>query len=62
MPLSQYMKRRQLAYAESLLRTMPLTVAEIALAAAFGTPNTFARVFAKTYGAPPDTYRSHLKN
>jgi AraC-like DNA-binding protein len=60
--LSDYLKPRQARYAEFLLRTTTLGLSDIAAAAGFGTPNTFARIFSRLYGAPPDTYRSHLKN
>ncbi|HEV7485012.1 MAG TPA: helix-turn-helix domain-containing protein [Thermoanaerobaculia bacterium] len=58
MPLRDYLRGQQLAYAQHLLRTMPLTVDEIALASAFGTPWTFYRCFKAAFGMTPTEYRS----
>jgi AraC-like DNA-binding protein len=59
MPLRDYLRRHQLTYAQHLLRTMPLTVTidQIALASAFGTPWTFYRCFKAAYGMTPAQYR-----
>jgi AraC-like DNA-binding protein len=59
MPLRDYLRRQQLAYAQHLLRTMPLTVTidQIALASAFGTPWTFYRCFKAAFGVTPTRYR-----
>src|SRR5712672_747978 len=45
MPLRVYLRVHQLTYAQHLLRTTPLTIEQIALASAFGTPWTFYRCF-----------------
>jgi AraC-like DNA-binding protein len=49
----EFLRRRQLVYAEQLLRTTPLSVESIAIASAFGTPATFYRCFAKRSAARP---------
>jgi AraC-like DNA-binding protein len=58
-PLRDYLRRRQLTYAQHLLRTMPLTITidQIALASAFGTPWTFYRCFKAAFGTTPAAYR-----
>ena len=62
-PLRDYLREKQVAYAAWLLRTLPeeITVAEIALRAAFGTPRTFYRCFLEAYGTTPGAFRG-LKN
>lgn len=59
MPLHDFLLRQQLAHAQHLLRTMPLTVTidQIALASAFGTPWTFYRCFKAAFGMTPARYR-----
>jgi AraC-like DNA-binding protein len=57
MPLRDYLRGQQLAYAQHLLRTMPLTIDEIALASAFGTPWTFYRCFKAAFSMTPAEYR-----
>jgi len=56
-PLSRALRRRQLAYAEELLRTSDLPIAEVAITAAFGTTRTFFRAFFREYGMTPNSYR-----
>lgn len=58
-PLRDYLRGQQLTYAQHLLRTMPLTVTvdQIALASAFGTPWTFYRCFKAAFGITPTKYR-----
>ena len=60
MPLRDYLREQQLGYAQHLLRTMPLTVTidQIALASAFGTPWTFYRCFKTALGMTPTEYRT----
>lgn len=60
-PLQIFLREKQLAYAVRLLRTTPLTVEEIAVRSAFGTPGTFYRWFVATHGMPPAAFRE-LKN
>lgn len=60
MPLRRYLRARQLAYAQRLLLTMPTAVSidEIAIACAFGTPWTFYRCFRAAFGITPGEYRA----
>jgi len=57
MPLHEYLRSRQLDYAKQLLRTTPLSVDQIAVAAAFGVPSTFYRRFRAAFGITPAQYR-----
>jgi AraC-like DNA-binding protein len=59
MPLHDFLLQQQLAHAQHLLRTMPLTVTveQIALSSAFGTPWTFYRCFKAAFGMTPTNYR-----
>src|SRR6266568_3092042 len=57
MHLRDFLRSRQLAYAKKLLRTTPLSIDEIALASAFGTPWTFYRWFRAAFGTTPARYR-----
>jgi AraC-like DNA-binding protein len=59
--LRRFLRARQLAYAEQLLRTTPLTVRDIALRAGFGTTSTFYRCFLALHGVPPATFREVMK-
>jgi AraC-like DNA-binding protein len=59
-PLHDYLRREQLDYAKHLLRTTPLTIDQIALASAFGTPWTFYRCFKSAIGMTPKEYRARL--
>jgi AraC-like DNA-binding protein len=60
MPLRDFLRERQLAYAQQLLRTTRLTVAQIALASAFGTEWTFHRCFKAAFGLTPSVYRGQV--
>jgi AraC-like DNA-binding protein len=60
MPLTDFLRQRQLAYAQHLLRTMPLSVKQIALASAFGTEWTFHRCFKAAFGVTPSAYRAQV--
>jgi len=57
MPLHDFLRQQQLAYARHLLRATPLTVDQIALASAFGTPWTFYRCFKAAFRMTPTKYR-----
>jgi AraC-like DNA-binding protein len=57
MPLREFLRGQQLTHAQHLLRTMPLTVDQIALVSAFGTPFTFQRCFKAAFGVTPGQYR-----
>jgi AraC family transcriptional regulator len=59
--LGKHLRRRQLDEAERLLLTTPLTIAQIARRAAFGTVATFYRHFSEAYGMPPARFREVRK-
>jgi AraC-like DNA-binding protein len=58
--LRQFLRAKQLAYAEQLLRATPLRVDEIALRAGFGTTSTFYRCFRAMHGIPPAAFRDRV--
>lgn len=60
-PLRVFLREKQVAYAERLLRTTPLTVEEIALRSGFGTAATFYRWFIAAHGIPPAAFRELKK-
>jgi AraC-like DNA-binding protein len=57
MSLHDFLRGRQLEHAKVLLRSTPLSVDEVALASAFGTPWTFYRSFRTAFGVTPAQYR-----
>ena len=57
MHIRDFLRSRQLAYAQRLLRTTPLSVDDVAIASAFGTPWTFYRCFRAAFGITPAKYR-----
>jgi len=61
-PLRDFLRARQLAYAQRLLLTTPLSVHQIALASAFGTEWTFHRCFKTAFGLTPGQYRHRHRN
>lgn len=54
----QYMLRRRLGEAQTLLISTELSVTEISLAVGYGNPNHFDRMFSKYIGMSPSSYRS----
>ena len=58
--LRDFLRSRQLLYAEQLLRTTSLSTVQIAEAAAFGTHPTFYRAFKTAYGMTPGEYRKQV--
>jgi AraC-like DNA-binding protein len=60
MPVRDFLRERQLAYAQRLLRTTPLSIEQIALASAFGTGWTFYRCFKAAFGVTPSAYRRQV--
>jgi AraC family transcriptional regulator len=60
MPLRQFLRQRQLFYAEHLLRATSYPVEQIALLAAFGTRQAFYRAFKNAYGMTPGRYRNKV--
>lgn len=59
-PVRDFLRERQLAHAQRLLRTMPMSVEQIALASAFGTGSTFHRCFKAAFGITPSKYRAQV--
>jgi AraC family transcriptional regulator, melibiose operon regulatory protein len=59
-PLRDFLRSRQLAYAERLLATTSLSTVQVAEAAAFGTHPTFYRAFKAAYGMTPGQYRQQV--
>lgn len=55
-----FLRVRQLRYAEHLLVTTSLSTIEIAVLSGFGTPPTFYRAFKAAYGLTPGAYRKRL--
>ena len=56
-PLSAYLKRRQLAHAQTLLSASDLSTTRIAYLCGFGTRRTFYRAFRRGAAMSPDEYR-----
>jgi AraC-like DNA-binding protein len=52
-----YLRAKQLAYAQTLLRTTPSSIDVIARKSAFGTAWTFNRCFRRAFGMTPAQYR-----
>ena len=59
MPLSAYLKQRQIAHARVLLGRSELTTTRIAYLCGFGTRRTFYRAFKRLTGMSPDQYRKN---
>jgi AraC-like DNA-binding protein len=59
--LRDILREKQLATAERLLRTTPLTVAEIAICCGFGTVGTFYRWFQAAHQMAPGQFREIKK-
>lgn len=56
-PLTEYLLRRRIEYAKTLLRTTNLPAEEIAVQAGFGTRSAFYRAFSKQTGVTPGQFR-----
>jgi AraC-like DNA-binding protein len=61
MPLLDYLRRNQVAFAVQLLRTTPLPAEEIAIRAGFGSVPTFYRWFRAVEGTTPAAFREVMK-
>lgn len=61
-PAREVFWERQIAYAERLFADTTMSLAEIALAAGFGTERTLYRVFRLQRGMTPGECRDHLTN
>ena len=59
--LRDFLRAKQLRYAEQLLQVTPLPVDEIALLSGFGTPSTFYRCFQAKHGVSPGAFRKVKK-
>lgn len=57
-PPMQYLYRRRIGEAQSLLTTSPYSVTEVAGRVGFGDPNYFTVQFRKYVGMPPSAYRN----
>lgn len=57
MPLSAYLKRRQIRHAKKLLSESALSTTQIAYLCGFGTRRTFYRAFRRGTSMTPDEYR-----
>ena len=62
LPVYQYIRKRRLAQAASLLLNSSMHVIDIAMCLHFESQETFTRAFKKTYGLPPGRYRKTLGN
>jgi AraC-like DNA-binding protein len=56
-PLSTYLKRRQIREAQRLLASSALSTTRIGYLCGFGTRRTFYRAFRRGTGLSPDQYR-----
>lgn len=56
-----FLRAKQIAYAEQLLRATPLTVEDIARRCAFGTVWTFYRWFREAHSMTPAAFREVMK-
>jgi len=61
MPIRDYLRQQQVAYAVQLLRTTPLSAEQIAIRAGFGSVPTFYRWFYAVYGMTPQAFREVMK-
>jgi len=61
MPLRDYMRQQQIAYAVQLLRATPLRTDEIALRSGFGSVPAFYRWFYTVHGMTPAAFREVMK-
>ena len=59
--LRDFLRTKQLRYAEQLLLVTPLPVEEIALSSGFGTPATFYRCFQAEHAMTPGAFREVKK-
>ena len=60
--LYEYIKKRRLAEASSLLLNSNIRILDIAVYLCFESQEVFTRAFKKVYGLPPGQYRKALKN
>jgi AraC-like DNA-binding protein len=60
-PLRVFLRAKQLEEAERLLRQTPLSIEDVAVRAAFGTPATLYRWFVAKHGVAPAAFRELKK-
>lgn len=60
--LYEYIQKRRLAEASSLLLNSNMRILDIAVYLCFESQEAFTRAFKKVYGLPPGQYRKALKN
>jgi AraC-like DNA-binding protein len=60
MPVRDFLRVRQLRYAEQLLLTTSYSTVDIAVMSAFGTHPTLYRAFKAAYGMTPGQYRDQV--
>ncbi|TLS49496.1 response regulator [Paenibacillus antri] len=58
--LSQYIERRKMEAAKSLLADARLKVYEVAVRVGYRNPNYFAKVYRKSFGVSPHEYRMQI--
>jgi AraC-like DNA-binding protein len=61
-PFRDFLRERQLAYAQRLLATTTLSTVQVRVAAAFGTHPTFYRCFKAAFGMTPASTGNRLRN
>jgi AraC-like DNA-binding protein len=61
MPIRDFLRQKQIAYAVQLLKTTPLPSKEIALRCGFGTVSTFHRWFRSAFDTTPGAFREVMK-
>ena len=59
--LHDFLRKKQVAYAEKLLRTTPLSIEEVAVRCGFGTRSTMHRWFLTVHELPPAAFRELKK-
>lgn len=62
MPIYDYIRKRRLAGAASLLLTTNLSILDIAITFRFESQEAFTRAFKSVYQLPPGRYRKAIKN
>lgn len=62
MTFSEYLASLRMDKARHLLRTSPLSIAEISAQVGYSDPNYFSRAFSKTYGMSPTEFREASKS
>lgn len=62
MPVYDYIRKRRLANAASLLLSTDVSIINIALTSCFESQEAFTRAFKSVYQIPPGRYRAAIKN